>query len=230
MMADSAVRDGRPMVVFHFSDCDPAGWQMPISLSRKLQALKAVEFGDLEFQVHRVGLTPDQVREYGLPSTPLKDTERRADKWMQATGVEQTEIDALAALQPELLQRIAEESIAPFYDDTLHDRVRQARREWQERAQRVLDERAGEHLEELRADAAERLAEKRDEIQRILDSVRVNPDELEFELPSAEVPQAVIDHEMLPDTALCDSAWDFTDQCDRLIASKNYAADEMNGW
>ena len=163
MMADSAVRDGRPMVVFHFSDCDPAGWQMPISLSRKLQALKAVEFGDLEFQVHRVGLTPDQVREYGLPSTPLKDTERRADKWMQATGVEQTEIDALAALQPELLQRIAEESIAPFYDDTLHDRVRQARREWQERAQRVLDERAGEHLEELRADAAERLAEKRDE-------------------------------------------------------------------
>ena len=25
--------DGRPMVVFYFADCDPAGWQMPISVS-----------------------------------------------------------------------------------------------------------------------------------------------------------------------------------------------------
>ena len=42
MMADrSAARDGRPMVVFYFSDCDPSGWQMPVSLYRKLQALKA---------------------------------------------------------------------------------------------------------------------------------------------------------------------------------------------
>ena len=62
---------------------------MSISVSRKLQALKALEFGGLDIEVHRVALTPDQVREYGLPSTPLKDTERRADKWTAAMGVEQ---------------------------------------------------------------------------------------------------------------------------------------------
>jgi hypothetical protein len=231
IMARSADSDGRPMVVFYFSDCDPAGWQMPISLSRKLQALKAVEFDDLEFQVHRVGLTPDQVREYGLPSTPLKDTERRADKWRQATGVQQTEIDSIAALQPDVLRRIAEDAIAPFYDDTLRDRVRLAMNEWQEQAQQVLDEHAGEHLEELREDAAERLAEKRDEIQQILDSVRVNADELEFELPEAEVPEANIDNDMHPDNALCDSWWDFTEQCESLISSKNYYdTREIDGW
>jgi hypothetical protein len=231
MMARSADSDGRPMVVFYFSDCDPAGWQMPISLSRKLQALKAVEFDDLEFQVHRVGLTPDQVREYGLPSTPLKDTERRADKWMQATGVAQTEIDALAALQPDLLRQIAANAIAPFFDDTLNERVRLAMNEWQEQAQQVLDEHAGEHLEELREDAAERLAEKRDEIQQILDSVRVNADELEFELPEAEVPEANIENDMHPDSALCDSWWDFTEQCESLISSKNYYdTREIDGW
>ncbi len=92
--------DGRPLVVLTFCDSDPAGWQMPISISRKLQALRALEFHDLRFQVRRVGLTPAQVREYGLPSTPLKDTERRADRWKEATGTEQTEVDALLALRP----------------------------------------------------------------------------------------------------------------------------------
>jgi hypothetical protein len=43
-----------------------------------------------------LALTVEQVRNLGLPSTPLKDTERRADRWRQAFGVGQTEIDALA--------------------------------------------------------------------------------------------------------------------------------------
>jgi hypothetical protein len=142
-MAQSAAYDGRPMVVFYFSDCDPAGWQMPISLSRKLQALQAVQFGGLEFQVHRVGLIPDQVREYGLPSTPLKDTERRGDKWLTAMGIQQTEIDALAALQPNLLRRIAADAISPFFDNTLHRRVTEAKQEWLANAQQAVDEQAG---------------------------------------------------------------------------------------
>ena len=112
-MASDGAADGRPMVVLYFADCDPSGWQMAISVSRKLQALKALEFDDLELEVHRVALTPEQVREYGLPSTPLKDTERRADKWTAAMGVEQTEIDALAALQPDVLTAMARDAIAP---------------------------------------------------------------------------------------------------------------------
>jgi hypothetical protein len=223
LMARSAIEDGRPMVVFYFADCDPAGWQMPISLARKLQALQAVEFADLDFQIHRVGLTPDQVRLYGLPSTPLKDTEKRADKWTAAMGVEQTEIDALAALQPRLLRELTENAISPFYDDTLTDRVWLAKHEWQEQAQQILDRHSGEHIEALRANAADRLAEKREEIQQILDAVRVNTDELEFELPPAVVPDAILDDTLIPDTALCDSAWDFAEQCRRLIASKQYA-------
>ena len=78
--------DGRPMVVLYFADCDPAGWQMPISVGRKLQALEDRCFPELEFEVRRVALTPDQVREYGLPSTPLKETEKRADRWQRGDG------------------------------------------------------------------------------------------------------------------------------------------------
>jgi hypothetical protein len=35
---------------------------------------------------------------FGLPSTPLKTTEKRAGDWLAAMRCEQTEIDALAAL------------------------------------------------------------------------------------------------------------------------------------
>ena len=59
---------------------------------------------------------PEQVRVHGLPSRPLKATERRADRWREAMGVAQTEIDALAALRPDLLRRITSEAVEPFFD------------------------------------------------------------------------------------------------------------------
>lgn len=40
---------------------------MGISVSRKLQALKILLPEMPDFEVHRVALTPDQVRDYGLP-------------------------------------------------------------------------------------------------------------------------------------------------------------------
>src|SRR5262249_55525497 len=149
--------DGRPMVVLYFSDCDPSGWQMPISVGRKLQAFREL-FSGLEFEVHRVALTPDQVRQYDLPSAPLKDSEKRADRWQQAMGVEQTEIDSIAALRPDLLRQIARDAIAPFYDRTLSQRVGEAMEEWEREANEIIE--AGlddQERERIRAEAEVRL-------------------------------------------------------------------------
>jgi hypothetical protein len=77
-MAKDADGDGRPLVVFTLSDCDPAGHQMPVSIGRKLQPLPDLLFPKLRFEVVPVALTVDQVRELGLPSTPLKETEKQA--------------------------------------------------------------------------------------------------------------------------------------------------------
>ena len=195
---------------------------MAIVTSRKLQAFKASLFGDLEFQVHRVGLTPDQVREYGLPSTPLKESERRGDKWREATGTEQTEIDALATLQPELLRQMARAAIDPFFDRSLERRVNAARQEWVDEAQARIDEQDGGDLDQLRDDAAAALADKEDEIQAILDSVTIDPEQ--FDLPEPVIPAAVIDPDTQP-LGLCDSRWSFDVQCRRLIASKKYDTD-----
>lgn len=219
LMARSGAEDGRPMVVLYFSDCDPSGWQMPVSLSRKLQGLTAIEFDDLQWQIHRVGLLPDQVREYGLPSTPLKDTEKRADKWTAAMGVQQTEIDTIAA-QPELLRQIADDAVAPFFDRTLDRRVTEVRRQWLASAQRAVDEQAGgDQAEALREEALEKIEEKRVELEEIIDSMRLDTDV--FDLPDVpDIPKPAIDIE--PPEPLCASSWDFAEQCRQLIASKNY--------
>jgi hypothetical protein len=238
-MAQVGADDGRPMVVLCFSDADPAGWQMPISIARKLQAFKAlgavavphedaygnrgrrtVDFGALDVKVLRAALTPVQVREYGLPSTPLKDTERRGDAWRAAMGIEQTEIDALASLQPRLLRRIAREVLDPFFDSTLDRRVMEARSAWLAAAQAAIDAQldAG-HLERIRAEAAERLAAIRAELDALNDAMRI--DAGDFDLPEPVVPEAEMDGRMYP-LPLLDSEWPFAEQCRRLIASKTY--------
>jgi hypothetical protein len=60
MAADGAA-DGRPMQVFTLSDCDPAGYQMPVSIGRKLQAFRDLLFPSLQFEVRPVALTVEQV-------------------------------------------------------------------------------------------------------------------------------------------------------------------------
>jgi hypothetical protein len=137
-IAERASETSRPSVVLYFSDFDPSGHQMPISVSRKLQALRDLRYPELAIQVHHTALTLDQVRQLGLPSTPLKETERRADCWRAIMQHEQTEIDALAALRPQELRSIALDAIKPFYDRTLERRAQTARDLWSVAAQRQL--------------------------------------------------------------------------------------------
>jgi len=139
-IASDASKDGRPMVLFALADCDPAGHQMSVSIGRKLQAFRDLLFPKLRFEVVPVALTVEQVTELRLPSTPLKETEKRADRWREAFGVEQTEIDALATLQPDVLREIVEAAFDPYFDRTLEDRVAEAEAEWLAEAQSAINE------------------------------------------------------------------------------------------
>jgi hypothetical protein len=139
-LASRIADDGRPAAVLYFSDFDPAGWQMAVSVSRKLQAARTLLYPNIDAQVHPVALTLEQVRRLGLPSSPLKETERRADKWREAWGHDQTEIDAFIALDPQELSRIAMQALKPFYDPTLETRSLLASREWYQAADAAVRE------------------------------------------------------------------------------------------
>ncbi len=227
LMAKAAAEDGRTLVVLYFADCDPAGWQMGISVGRKLQACKELlerdGVGELEFELYRVTLTPEQVRELDLPSTPLKPTERRADKWQAATGTEQTEIDALIR-RPGELERLAREALDSFYDHDLDSCYAAARREWLGRAKAVLEDRLSGELEEFREEAPGKLAEIArlyGELNGAFQGVRAE----DLGLPGFSVPgaSAVVPPSVDP---LIDSGWEFPDQCQALKDSKSYGGDD----
>jgi DNA topoisomerase VI subunit B len=137
-MARRASEDGRPAVVFYFSDFDPSGHQMPISVARKLQALRDLYYPDLSIKLYPVALTLGQIHQLGLPSSPLKETERRARRWRDTHGHDQTEIDAMVELHPDALRQAVFDAILPFYDAGLDDRVLAAETKWREEANEAL--------------------------------------------------------------------------------------------
>jgi hypothetical protein len=219
-IAKIGAEDGRPMVLLYFSDFDPSGWNMPIELGRKLQAFKACLYPELEFRQYRATVMLPQVQQHDLPSAPLKESEKRADKWRAAMGVEQTEIDALVTLRPQLFREIAHAAIAPFFDKTLESRAWQIKLDWHQRAQAIVDASIDQdHLEQVRRDAEAKLAELREEIDAINNAMRF--DITDFDVPpTPALPEPIINGDQpMP---LLDSRWSFIDQCKALIDSKAY--------
>jgi hypothetical protein len=162
----------------------------------------------------------------GLPSTPLKETERRADRWREAFGVEQTEIDALATLRPKDLEEIVTKAIEPFYDASLAARVAAAESEWEEAAQSVLDDQVdGDALAAIKERAAERLAELEAEIERINDQLRMATDGI-FDLPPVLVPEPEVDEKRSRQALLISSDWDWAEVTRALMLRKAYGGGE----
>jgi hypothetical protein len=222
IMASNAAQDGRRLIVFTVADFDPAGWQMPISIGRKLQAFRDLLFPDLDFEVRPVALTRDQAEDLDLPSTPLKETERRADRWRAAMGRDQTEVDALATLRPGELTRIVTAAIAPFYDTTLSRRVWRAKSDWEERAEETLGKQlGGDHRVALHGHLAEQLDAIRAQLEEIESQARLSAADLKIDLPPIEIPEPEVD-ETLQGKPLLSSRWPWSEQTRALIDRKRY--------
>jgi hypothetical protein len=222
-MAKTGAEDGRPMVVFVFADFDPAGNQMAVSIGRKLQAFRDLHFPDLEFDLFAVALTEEQVRELDLPSTPLKETERRADGWRaKHNGLEQTEIDALATLRPDVLRKIVVDALDPFFDRTLSSRVFEAKGEWMDRAQEELDSHIDANfLQMIRAEAEAKLATVRAEMDTLNEALRSVGDTMGVELPDPILPEPMPSGEVVG-KPIISTGWSWAEQTRALIARKSY--------
>jgi hypothetical protein len=224
-IASRAARDGRPCRLLYFADFDPSGWQMPISVARKLQAEVDREFHDLDIDVHRVGLLAEHVERLGLPSTPLKESERRADRWRQRWGLEQTEIDALAALRPDALREIAEAAVAPFFDPTLAGRCAEARWAWREDADATIEAEVAADLDiaAAKAELAPKLAVVRDELEALREQLEAVAERIT--LPPLALPQPELPGVPVP-KPLWSSTDDWVNATRLLIADRAHAESE----
>jgi hypothetical protein len=216
--------DGRPMRVLYFSDCDPSGWNMPIVVAQEAAGIQGAAFPSSGVPGTPCRSHPRARVSYHnepLPSSPIKESEKRGDTWKAAFGgIEQTEIDAIATLRPWELRRLARQAIAPFFDADLARRVAEARQDWLTRALAIINDNLdGEQLTRIRAEAAEKLEAMRDQIAVLNEQLRIDVDD--FDLPEIVIPEANTTLGLQP-SPLLDSSWSFTEQCKALIDSKAY--------
>jgi hypothetical protein len=85
---------------------------MPVAVARKIEFAQQ----DMDVTLNPVVLTEKQCRDYRLPRTPIKDSERRGARFEARFGAGATELDALEALHPGKLARIVSEQIERFID------------------------------------------------------------------------------------------------------------------
>jgi hypothetical protein len=130
---ERAMDDRRSMRILYVSDFDPGGRSMPVALARKVEYwLRELDL-DIDITLQPIVLTPEQCEHYRLPRTPLKETERRADKFEKRFGSGATELDALEALHPGELAKIIEAEVCRYIDPTLDSRLRSVNSTFEQR-------------------------------------------------------------------------------------------------
>ncbi|MFC1688265.1 hypothetical protein ACFL07_01225 [Pseudomonadota bacterium] len=217
----AADEDGRPLVIHQLGDFDPAGNQMAVSTGRTVQALLNTQFPDLDVTIHAPALTREQCEKWGLPSTPLKETEMRAGRWQEAMGWDQTELDAAVALAPDQFAKSVDQSLLQYFDTTLSHRGVRVREELEEIANQQLQDQLGEEvLDSIRTSAVDRIDQLQDLVKEINESLNIDPYEVGVEMPTE--PELIIGDTACRTRPLFDSTEDWGEASRRLLARKRF--------
>jgi hypothetical protein len=218
-----------PVRVLYLSDFDPSGRSMPKAVARKVEFTIHKLDLHVDFQLIPVVLTPEQCRQYNLPRIPIKESEKRRDRFEQTFGVGATELDALEGVRPGELARIVNGELNNWLDPNLWSRVRVAESEERLRCERItqrVHEKYAEPIEEMSARFKE-IVGKLDKWEREADelwgTIAEDLEELAPDLSDIEIPRSDAPGET-ERFVLFDSKRDYLAQMDRYNAWK--AGDE----
>jgi hypothetical protein len=164
--AQRIIASGKPARILYLSDFDPAGQDMPVSAARKLEwflssthSPLADQLAGADIRLRPVVLTQAQCVQYGLPRTPIKESDKRKEGFEDRFGDGATELDALEALYPGRLADIMRDGIRPYWDWELDKRVREA--------QAALERHLRERLHAVRAEHQAAIDAIRSEYDRL---------------------------------------------------------------
>ena len=179
---------------------------MPVAVSRKIEYFVRTLGLDVDVRVFPVVLTLEQVQHYGLPRTPIKETERRRVGFESRHGEGAVELDALEALYPGELQAVLSRYIECYYDSSLSERVAEAQARlqedlsfaWREVLAPYTDEiqQLQSVYEQLQQELTERLAGYSQRMQHLWHAMRSDleaavPDLRYYPLPLPEYPDEI---------------------------------------
>jgi hypothetical protein len=218
-LAFRAAEQNAPVKVIYFSDFDPGGRSMPKAVARKVKFTITKFELDVDLELIPLVLTPDQCRDYRLPRTPNKESERRKDRFEQTFGVGATELDALEALHPGEMARLLEAEIDNFLDRDLHHRVEREMSDQELQIRKIetaVREKHSEAIEELEAsfqEIVESLQDWEDEAEELWDTIKAELEENLPDLSGVEVPRPEVSGET-DRFVLFDSKRDYLTQLD----------------
>ena len=123
---------------------------MPKAVARKIEFTLA-RFGldHVDLKLIPLALSPEQCREYRLPRTPIKQTDKRKDKFERIFGVGATELDALEALFPGELARLLNAELDNWLDPSLSRRFRRCETEIEINLRRITNDVLGSYAEQI---------------------------------------------------------------------------------
>ena len=117
---------GKEIHILYFGDMDPSGENIEKVLSNKL-----AEYGLVNIDFQRMAVTDEQITQYRLPVNPdpdtlaklKRDTRKRQFIRNHNGRLFQVEIDALAALQPNVFKNLVLNSVDQFYNEEIYEEV-----------------------------------------------------------------------------------------------------------
>jgi len=196
-LVERARRLGKPVRVLYLADYDPAGIQMPVSMSRHVEYIlhEAQEWG-IDIKVEVIGITPEQIVSLELPRPPLEtkadhmdaDDESRQKYLWAATRRDNFEMylgeggTELNAIDDAELTSIIRERVEFYRDEDLEEAFAEAEEEAQENARHAV--------EEIEADYADELAELRRRQEEVIDRYRERVEELNRQMAQDMTPIA----------------------------------------
>lgn len=123
--------EGKSVHIVYFGDFDPTGLDIPRQIKDKLESM------GLEFDFHRVAITPEQIAQYQIPPIPTKKSDSRAGKFIKEHGDQAVELDAL---NPKVLQELLENSIKAYLDEDLFEETLAKENKDEEKLREIIKE------------------------------------------------------------------------------------------
>ena len=227
-------KSAKPVRIFYISDFDPAGWNMPRSMSSKLQKYNLKLGLNLDIKLFPIILTPEQCKAYDLPRTPIKDSDKRKSRFELRFGVGATELDALEALHVGELRSILVEEIERYYDTGLQWEIErkwmQIEQDLDRRSEQVRAPYEGDitslekEWQAIRADFKQRIESHMTKRTSIWHAIRTDLQKAMPTITGDDVPQA--DYAEERDGALFDSSRSYLAQNEVYQAHKGNTESE----
>lgn len=105
-------RAGQQTLVIHLGDHDPSGIDMSRDIEQRIRMFMGSK-GSM-FELKRIALNMDQVREYDPPPNPAKSTDSRFSAYLNEYGDESWELDAL---EPAVLAQLITDAVEECRED-----------------------------------------------------------------------------------------------------------------